>query len=187
MPEGLAAAMNDEQRQDLVAFLTDLGRHDKLRLAIAESVLEHAQAHDAATFEFERGPLDVAAWPSWEAHVNRDRLYDFYSKQAAHFRRVDNPPDLLEKNPGLDGGKYGHWGNQNEAAWVGNEWNSVVPGLVTLKRSPPPAGCKSTVRQSEGRWTNCSRNSSVAQICPGSTTGSTRTAHSSAVPPTTLR
>ena len=39
-------------------------------------------------------------------------------------------PPLLPEFPGLDGGKYGHWGNQNETAWTDDRWNRTDLGSV---------------------------------------------------------
>ncbi|MCA9091715.1 MAG: hypothetical protein KDA90_24155, partial [Planctomycetaceae bacterium] len=62
--------------------------------------------------------------------MNRDRLYDFYTKQAEYFRIQHHVPRLLAQFPGLDGGTQGHWGNQNEAVWADGRWNDAVLGSV---------------------------------------------------------
>src|SRR6266849_6217050 len=59
---------------------------------------------------------------------------------------------------------------------------SVPPSFFTLKRSPAGPGT-GVVRHNEGFLDSCWRNSSVAQICPGSTWGSTRAVHRMASPP----
>lgn len=123
MPEGMAAALTKEQQQDLIAFLADLGHHQALRADIAQSVLEHAQSHEAASFPLTREPLDKTARYDWQAYVNRDRLYDFYTKEANHFRTQTRFEPLLAEYPGIDGGKQGHWGNQNEGTWESDAWN----------------------------------------------------------------
>ena len=53
-------------------------------------------------------PLDSESNPYWEANVNRDRIYDFYAKQAL---ASEEEPTAF---PGLDGAYTGHWGNQND-------------------------------------------------------------------------
>ena len=53
-------------------------------------------------------PLDLESNPYWEANVNRDRIYDFYAKQALS---KEEKPNAF---PGLDGAHTGHWGNQND-------------------------------------------------------------------------
>ena len=130
MPEGLVNAWSEEQLADLISFLTDLGHHERLRPELAESVLQHAQAHDPATFVFDRKPLNEKAWPNWQAPVNRERLYDFYTKQANHFRTQDRDQRLLMDFPGLDGGEFGHWGIQAEPTWASDEWNQAELGSV---------------------------------------------------------
>ncbi len=50
----------------------------------------------------------------WQAFVNRDRIFDYYAKQALHFMKQKQLPGLIPSFPGLDGGKQGHWGNQND-------------------------------------------------------------------------
>ena len=37
---------------------------------------------------------------------------------------------LIAQFPGLDGGKQGHWGNQNEAVWADGRWNEADLGSV---------------------------------------------------------
>ena len=61
--------------------------------------------------------------------VNRDRIFDFYAKQALAFRGVQPVPELLPEYPGLDGGKQGHWGNQNDAVtWRDGRWAAAEKG-----------------------------------------------------------
>ncbi len=130
MPEGLVNAWSEEQIADLVSFLVDLGHYEQLRPELAESVLQHAQAHEPATFAFDRKPLNEKAWPNWQAPINRERLYDFYTKQANHFRVQDRDQPLLMEYPGLDGGSHGHWGIQGEPTWASDEWNQTNLGSV---------------------------------------------------------
>ena len=125
MPDGLVAAMTGEQRRDLVRFLIDLGRSDHSTAAL----LSHS-SHAPVSFPYDRKPLDPERRPSWEEPVNRDRLYDFYAKEAEHFRTQPVVPLLLPPFPGLDGGKLGHWGNQNEAVWADGRWNSTDLGTL---------------------------------------------------------
>lgn len=62
----------------------------------------------------DRRPLEDN--PYWEEFVNRDRVYDFYAKQARLYGKMapDQRPAVLPQFPGLDGGQQGHWGNQND-------------------------------------------------------------------------
>jgi len=78
-----------------------------------------------------RAPLESALWPDAGHPVNRDRVYDFYAKQADFFA---TQPDVMElilpEYPGLDSGAYGHWGNQNEDVWKDGRWNRTDHGSV---------------------------------------------------------
>lgn len=140
MPDNLLAALSNEQVHHLLAFLLELGRtpaeEDQLAISQIESVLEHAvtHAHGAAPFEYEKAPIDPQHWPNAGAHVNRDRIYQFYLKEARYFRGVGRQgeivPAVLADFPGLDGGVDGHWGNQNEETWASGAWNDVKLGSL---------------------------------------------------------
>ncbi len=133
MPDGIAAAMTAEQRRDLVRLLIDLGRTTGLENeVVAES--------SPAEFVYDRAPLDKTIWKLWQEPVNRDRVYDFYLKEALHFRSQSHRPHLLPAFPGLDGGKQGHWGNQNEEVWKDNRWNSTDLGTVLCGIFHGPGG-----------------------------------------------
>jgi hypothetical protein len=95
-----------------------------------ESALHQAHGHQPVKFPLNRAPIDVADWPHWETFINRDRLYEFYAKQAEFFRVHEPRPTLLGEFPGLDGGPFGHWGNQNEASWANDNWNNTDLGSV---------------------------------------------------------
>jgi putative heme-binding domain-containing protein len=125
MPDGLAAAMSPEERRDLVRFLLDLGKPGSVS---ADALARHA--HAPAEFVYDRAPLRPEWSPSWQAPVNRDRVYDWYAKQAEHFRKIHPTPSLLPAFPGMDGGQQGHWGNQNEDTWVDARWNETDLGTV---------------------------------------------------------
>ena len=45
-------------------------------------------------------------------------------------------PPLLPAFPGLDGGRAGHWGNQNEETWADDRWNRTDLGTVLEWRIP---------------------------------------------------
>jgi len=123
MPDGLMAAMSHEQQRDLFRFLMDLGRVEG-----TASIVGHV--HEPAKFDWVRDPLRPEDWPHWQAPVNRDRLYDFYAKEAEHFMKIQPLPMLLPEFPGLDGGKFGHWGNQAEADWADDRWNQTDLGTL---------------------------------------------------------
>jgi putative heme-binding domain-containing protein len=124
MPDGLAEAMSPEQLRDLLCFLLELGRAGSVPLEQLLSAM-----HEPASFPYDRAPLQPENWPSWRQPVNRDRLYDFYAKEADYFQKHPGPP-LLPEYPGLDGGKYGHWGNQDETTWADSRWNLTELGSV---------------------------------------------------------
>jgi putative heme-binding domain-containing protein len=120
MPDGLTAAMTAGQRRDLIRYLLELGKTGGL-----EDV-----SHEPARFAYDRGPLRPEDWPNRSRYVNRDRVYDFYTREALHFRGQRPPPLLLPEYPGLDGGGYGHWGNQNDDVWRDGRWNQTDLGSL---------------------------------------------------------
>ncbi len=91
-----------------------------------------ASAPEPVRFPFVQAPLQPELWPAWQAPVNRDRVYDFYAKQAEWLlaQPAAQRPALLMEYPGLDGGKLGHWGNQNETTWTDGRWNTTDLGRV---------------------------------------------------------
>jgi putative heme-binding domain-containing protein len=124
MPEGLAAGMTRTERRDLIRFLLELGR----TRGLGEAILLHG--HAPAEFHFDRAPLHPEQWPSWRHPVNRNRVYDFYVREAEYFMMLPALPPLLPQFPGMDGGRYGHWGNQNEETWKDNRWNLADLGSL---------------------------------------------------------
>lgn len=85
---------------------------------------------EAAEFVPDKAPLDPTAHPLYLAPVNRDRIYDFYAKQARWALAQHPRPDLLAPFPGLDGGTFGHWGNQDEKTWRDGRWNEMDVGSL---------------------------------------------------------
>lgn len=120
MPEGLTAAMTTEERRDLIRYLLDLGKTRGL----------DDLSHEPVKFAYSREPLRPEDWPNRSHYVNRDRVYDFYTREAQHFRSQRPLPLLLPEWPGLDGGKYGHWGNQNDDVWRDGRWNQTDLGSL---------------------------------------------------------
>ncbi|WP_254053529.1 DUF6797 domain-containing protein [Singulisphaera sp. GP187] len=125
MPEGLAEAMTTRQRLDLVCFLMTLGLPGDAK---ATAILK--QSHAPAKFTYEKGPIAPELWPNRDHAVNRDRIYDFYAKEAESFAKQPEIPPLLPAFPGLDGGRDGHWGNQNDDTWIDGRWNKTDLGSV---------------------------------------------------------
>ncbi len=138
MPVGLMATLSLQEKHDLISFLADLGKHEEISAAGIDSLLSHSHGHHPASFAMSREPLEPERSPSWQADVNRDRLYDYYRKQARHFRDITPRPKLLAEFPGLDGGEDGHWGNQSEPTWADGRWNETDLGnlLCGVFRGP---------------------------------------------------
>ncbi|MEO1995929.1 MAG: DUF6797 domain-containing protein, partial [Planctomycetaceae bacterium] len=137
MPENLAAAVSRDQLLDLIHLLTTAGRPDGVPLSQINTTLQHTHAHlhGPAQFPYDLRPLSPGEHPHWQQHVNRDRIYDFYAKQADHFLKLAHAgkaalPTLLTAYPGLDSGTLGHWGNQNEKTWASGRWNQTQLGSV---------------------------------------------------------
>jgi putative heme-binding domain-containing protein len=132
MPDGLTASMTPRERADLMAFLLVLGRQELLSGESLDATLARARAHlgGPANFPLDRQPIRTQDWPNWQAPINRDRVYDFYAKQADYFRGQSFLPPLLAEFPGLDGPDYGHWGNQTEASWADDRRNRSDLGTV---------------------------------------------------------
>ena len=130
MPAGLTAAMPRPQQLDLIRFLSDLGRAGQPLSAELQHVIAHAQMQGPAEFEWTAAPLQPRLWPHASQAVNRDRVYEFYTKQAEYFRQQPHVPMLLAASPGLDGGQQGHWGNQNDQTWASAAWNRTDLGIV---------------------------------------------------------
>lgn len=135
MPDNLASAMSDAELRDLVRFLSELGNTPGLAERLA-----HANSHVAANFPYGRAPLKPEFAPSWQAAVNRDRVYDFYTKEANYFRSQHPRPALLAAFPGLDGGKQGHWGNQHEQVWRDDRWSRADLGHLLCGVLHLPSG-----------------------------------------------
>jgi azurin len=116
--------MTAEQRRDVVRFLMELGH----TAGLAELARPHG--HTPASFPYDPAPLNPEQWPNRKHFVNRERSYDFYAREADYFRGQKTVPLLLPEFVGLDSGKYGHWGNQNEKTWADGRWNDMDLGSV---------------------------------------------------------
>ena len=80
-------------------------------------------APKAAEFKPDLPPLDKAQNSHWQEFVNRERVFDFYGKQALYFMKQKPLPELIPAFPGMDGGQQGHWGNQNDqVTWKDGRW-----------------------------------------------------------------
>ncbi|MFN0075159.1 MAG: LamG-like jellyroll fold domain-containing protein [Prosthecobacter sp.] len=130
-----------------------LGLWDFNDLSTAAPVVK---APDPAPFKPDLPPLNKADHQHWQEFVNRERIFDFYGKQALHFGRslalqsrderpqasapLQSPtlesqatplPALIPAFPGMDGGQQGHWGNQNDqVTWKDGRWAASDLGSV---------------------------------------------------------
>ena len=89
-----------------------------------------AKQQHVAEFIYDKAPLKQEQWSQSKEFVNRDRVYDFYAKEARHFMKQSPAPELLPEYPGLDGGTFGHWGNQDDNLWRDGRWNDTDLGSV---------------------------------------------------------
>ena len=64
--------------------------------------------------------------------VNEARLYNFYQRQADYYLAMppEERPSLLPAFPGLDAGKHGHWGKNNQNSHRDGRWNQVEMGSM---------------------------------------------------------
>jgi putative heme-binding domain-containing protein len=128
MPETLVASLPLRDQLNLIAFVSKLGKEDSLKPDIVASVLKHSRGHKVADFPWTTKPIDPENHPWHQAYINRDRVFDYYQHQANFFRTQDLEADLLREYPGLDGKNFGHWGNQDEKFWAGDESNDAKLG-----------------------------------------------------------
>jgi putative heme-binding domain-containing protein len=65
----------------------------------------------------------------------QNRVVDFYSRQAAEFLRGNRaiPGDVLAQFPGLDGGGFGHWGQNPEDVSFDRSLNEADLGNVVMQ------------------------------------------------------
>lgn len=80
---------------------------------------------------------DVAAWGQSDPSLPfpQNRVIDFYSRQAAGFLAGsrDVPSDVLPQFPGLDGGGFGHWGQNPEDVSFDRSLNEADIGNVVMQ------------------------------------------------------
>ncbi|WP_395746432.1 DUF6797 domain-containing protein [Prosthecobacter sp.] len=84
-----------------------------------------------AEFKPDRKPLHPEDNVHWQEFVSRERIFDFYGKQALQFMKQKPLPELIPQFPGLDGGQQGHWGNQNDqVTWKDGRFAAQDHGSV---------------------------------------------------------
>ncbi len=90
-----------------------------------------SKAPAPAPFTPDLKPLNPGDNQHWREFVNRERVFDYYGKQARHFMKQKPLPELIPAFPGLDGGQQGHWGNQNDqVTWKDGRWAASDLGNV---------------------------------------------------------
>ena len=63
-----------------------------------------------------------------------NRVRDYYAKQARQFlQNPDSQPKILSQFPGLDGGKWGHWGQNPESENFDHRLNEVDTGGLLMQ------------------------------------------------------
>ncbi len=65
-----------------------------------------------------------------KSSINSERLYDYYARQADFYLSGAPVPEILPAYPGLDGGRYGHWGKNPHMDQSDNIWNTMNTGTV---------------------------------------------------------
>lgn len=125
MPEGLAQSMTSLQRMDLLAYLKQLQQGGPTYAAFIEDAYQRSRTHQLTPqpTDVAKAPAIPERWPNSTHFVNRDRVYDFYQKQAELYRQAEVAPLVLGYFHSLDGPTTGHWGNQDEAYWASDRWN----------------------------------------------------------------
>ena len=123
MPDNLDAALTPVQRRDLVRFLLELGHTPGLASAAAWPRRGHVPLRPGAAPARRLAALAGSGEPRSAVRFLREGSRPFPAPAV-------RPAPLLPEFPGLDGGKEGHWGNQNEATWADDRWNRTDLGSV---------------------------------------------------------
>ena len=89
-----------------------------------------AHSHAWPNFLLIVPPSSRTNGPPGSYPVNRERIYDFYAKEAEYFRKQEGslPAPAPVPRPGRR--QHGHWGNQNEDTWADSRWNQTDLGTL---------------------------------------------------------
>ena len=94
-----------------------------------DAAVQVVKAPVPAAFTPDLPPLNKDNHEHWQEFVNRERVFDYYGKQALHFMKQKPLPGLIPAFPGMDGGQQGHWGNQNDQdTWKDGRWSEQDHG-----------------------------------------------------------
>jgi len=100
-----------------------------LKAGLYESPEQVQGAVDLPYFDV-RGGREGHGYEFADHPVNRQRLYNFYERQAQYYLEAGKQPVLLPHYPDLDGGTYGHWGAFHKNAYRDRRWNLMDVGPV---------------------------------------------------------
>ncbi len=84
------------------------------------------------THPYAKASGEREAWALSSEGPNKSRIYDFYRRQAEYYLSLpeEEIPKIIPAFPGLDGGKFGHWGRYHKNNHQDTRWNSIVLGEV---------------------------------------------------------
>ena len=138
--DAVSKQWNDEIRGTYESFAEalkaeiDLDRLQVDRPEVAAILSRHER--DGAAHRFNtlvpRRPIDSSSNHYWRHPVNRDRLYDYYAKQALYFGSfpAEKRPEILPQFPGLDRKTNSHFGNQSDREWRDGRANTMDFGSM---------------------------------------------------------
>ncbi len=140
---GMAAVDPDVQivgEYEPTSFKTYKKEHwEKRQLKVADFDLKtelHPRTTDkpASHYESSLGGREGFGYDFANHPINRDRIYHFYSRQAAHFmaeRKAGKElPPLLPHFPEVDGLENGHWGKYHKNSYRDRRFNIMDHGNV---------------------------------------------------------
>ena len=109
------------------------------RLVLHEKPSDPSEAHQKIYARFLKDISDDVSEPassksSTSKPFPHNRIRNYYEEEARRIlARGDQPmPELLPEFPGLDGGKFGHWGQNDDASYTDKRLNEMdMGGMVS--------------------------------------------------------